>query len=182
MPLSSSTQFDSTRHLAFENLVPVTSRCNAAAESLLVVRRALLLLFCVAGAMTVAATAGAQGDVSIEISRHAQLASDGSITYTVRVTCGPLPGTEDFTEGLAGASQERTGAEAEGGLSPDVVCDGAERVYTAGISVITEAVFKRGPAVASVGVIACNTVGDGQVCVQASAQRRIIVSGRATGT
>jgi hypothetical protein len=63
-------------------------------------------------------------------------------------------------------------------LSPDVSCDGVERVYTAGVSLITEQQFKRGPAIARATVIACNTVGDEQVCVQGSAVRRLIVSGR----
>ncbi len=127
--------------------------------------------------MSLTGGAGAEDGISIEINKHARLTADGSVTYTVRVTCGPLPGTLDFTEGLAGAGQAKTGAGAEGGLSPDIVCDGVERVYTAGISVITDAVFTRGPATAFVGVIACSTVGDQQVCVQASAQRRIIISG-----
>jgi hypothetical protein len=142
--------------------------------------RVLLVLVLLSGAMCLAATAKAQNEISIQIDRHAAPTSDGSITFTARIACGPLPGTEDFREGLAGAGQQRTGAEAEGGLSPDIACDGVERVYTAGISVITDAAFKRGPAVASVAVIACNVLGDQQVCVQASAQRRIIVSGRPT--
>ena len=128
--------------------------------------------------MGLASTAKAQSEISIQIDRRAVPTSDGSITFRVRISCGPLPGTEDFREGLAGAGQRKTEAGAEGGLSPDVVCDGVERVYTAGISVITDAVFKRGPAVAFVAVIACNVVGDNQVCVEGSAQRRIIVSGR----
>jgi hypothetical protein len=129
--------------------------------------------------MGAAGSAEAQGSISIEVDKHARLTSDGSVTFAVRVACGPLPGTEDFREGLAGAGQAKTGAGAEGGLSPDVVCDGVERLYTAGVSVITDAVFKRGPATAFVGVIACNTVGDGQVCVQGSARTRIVVAGRA---
>lgn len=148
-------------------------------EGLPAVKRIFLfLLVALAGATSLADTAGAQGDISIQIDRHARLTPDGSVVFTVRVACGPLPGTEDFREGLAGASQEKTGAEAEGGLSPDIVCDGVERVYTAGVSRITDASFKRGPAVATAAVIACNTVADEQVCVQGSAQRRIIISGR----
>jgi hypothetical protein len=144
----------------------------------LVAKALLTFLAVVVAGASLAGTAGAQGDISIQIDKHGQLTADGSVVYTVRVTCGPLPGTEDFREGLAGASQEKTGAEAEGGLSPDVICDGVERVYTAGIGRITDARFKRGPARANVGVLACNTIGDGQVCVHGSAQRRIIISSR----
>jgi len=147
------------------------------------VQRALFpALLVLASALSFAASAKAQGDVSIRVDKHARLTSDGAITFTVRVACGPLAGTEDFRQGLAGAGQQKTGAGAEGGLSPDLVCDGVERVYTAGISVITEAVFRRGPAVAFVAVIACNVVGDQQVCVEDSVRRRIVISGRATTT
>ena len=166
------------RRLAPEKALAETTPCDPV-ESVLVVGRALVLVLFLAAAMGVAGSAEAQGDVSIQIDKHARLTSEGGVTFTATVACGPLPGTEDFREGLAGAGQEKTGAGAEGGLSPDVVCDGVERVYTAGISVITDAVFKRGPAVAFVSVIACNVVGDEQVCVQASAQRRIVISGRA---
>jgi hypothetical protein len=141
-------------------------------------KRVLALVFwLLLVAMASAAPARAQGDVSIRIEKHASLTPDGSIVFQVHVACGPLPGTEDFREGLAGAVQEKTGASAEGGLSPDVVCDGIERAYTAGVSLITDAEFKRGPARANATVIACNTVGDGQVCVDDSAARRVIVSG-----
>ena len=142
-------------------------------------KRALFsFILLLAGAMSVPGTAQAQGDISIQIEKHARLTSDGGVIFTARIACGPLPGTEDFREGLAGAFQEKTGAAAEGGLSPDVVCDGVERVYTAGISPITEEIFARGPAGAGVSVIACNVVGDEQVCISASAERRIIISGR----
>jgi hypothetical protein len=142
------------------------------------IRIASLLVLVAVSAAGFAGTAQAQGDISIEIDKHARLTPDGGVIFTVTITCGPLPGTEDFREGLAGASQEKTGAEAEGGLSPDVVCDGVERVYTAGISTITDAVFRRGPADARVAVTACNVVGDDQVCVHASAVRRIVITGR----
>jgi len=123
----------------------------------------------------------AQDGISIRIEKHARLTAGGGIEFTVHVTCGPLPGTPDFREGHAGATQARTGAAAEGGLSPDVVCDGVERIYTAQVSPITEAVFKRGPAVARASVIACNTVGDKQVCIQATAERRVIIRGPLAG-
>jgi hypothetical protein len=126
-------------------------------------------------------TLGAQDAISIRIEQHARLTAGGGIAFRVHVTCGPLPGTEDFREGLAGASQAPTGAAAEGGLSPDVVCDGVERTYTAELSPITEAVFRPGPAVARASVIACNTVGDEQVCIQATAERRVIITGPLPG-
>jgi hypothetical protein len=134
------------------------------------------LLVAIAGVLLFPGVAQAQ-EVSISISRHARLTADGSITFTVRVSC-ELPGTEDFREGLAGAVQPRTGAAAEGGLSPGVICDGVERVYSGDVSLITEQEFKRGPAVARATVHACNTVGGDQICAHASAARRVIVSGR----
>ena len=124
---------------------------------------------------------GAQDGISIRIEKHARLTAGGGIAFRVQVTCVPLPGMADFREGLAGAGQARTGAEAEGGLSPDVVCDGVEQSYTAELSPITEAGFRPGPAVARVSVIACNTVGDEQVCIQATAERRVVITGPLPG-
>ena len=151
---------------------------SAAKEAEMSIRRAFVLflvpLVLVVG---IPGALGAQDGISIRIENHARLTSGDGIAFWVHVTCGPLPGTEDFREGLAGATQARTGAAAEGGLSPDVVCDGVERVYTAELSPITEAVFRRGPAVARASVIACNTVGDEQVCIQATGQRRVIIRG-----
>jgi hypothetical protein len=137
----------------------------------------ILVPIALALAMALPGTARPQELVSIWIEKHARLTADGGVIFRVHVSCGPLPGTEDFREGFAGAAQARTGAEGEGGLSPDIVCDGVERVYTAGPSTITDAAFVRGPADANAAVIACNTLGDQQVCVSASAQRRIIISG-----
>jgi hypothetical protein len=137
-----------------------------------------VILIVVAGTVAMPGTAQAQDDVSIRIEKHARLTSDGGVRFRVHLSCGPLPGTEDFREGFAGAGQAKTEAEAEGALSPDIVCDGVERVYTAGLSPITESEFVRGPAGAGVSVIACNVVGDDQVCIAASTQRRIIISGR----
>ena len=140
-----------------------------------------LVLLCLAGLIGVIAAPGAaqaQDEITIQIAKHARLTSDGSVTFTVKVTCGPLPGTEDFREGLAGAGQTKTGAGAEGGLSPNIVCDGVERVYTAGVSLITEAEFARGPARARVTVSVCNIVGEDQMCAHESAERRIIISSR----
>lgn len=122
----------------------------------------------------------AQDAITVSIERHARPTSDGGVVFEVRVACGPLPGSPDVRQGFAGAAQARTGAEAEGGLSPDVICDGVERVYIADLSPITEASFARGPADANASVIACNVVDEEQVCVQGSAQRRIIIAGRAS--
>jgi hypothetical protein len=58
---------------------------------------------------------------------------------------------------------------------------GVERAYTAALSSFTDEAFRRGPATASVAVIVCNTVGLDQICVQASARRRIVVSGPPLG-
>ena len=138
----------------------------------------LLLPFLLAGVMALPGAARAQDDVSIWIEKHARLTSDGGVVFFVHIACGPLPGTHDFREALAGAGQPRTGAAAEGGISPDVVCDGVERVYTARDSVFTDEVFVRGPARAGAAIIACNIVGDDQVCIEASTERRIVISGR----
>ena len=139
--------------------------------------RIVFLVGVIAATMALPGMAGAHEQVSLRIEKHARLTADGGVIFRVRVSCGPLPGTEDFREGLAGAGQPRTGAGAEGGLSPDIVCDGVERVYTAALSTITDAVFRRGPADANATVIACNNIGDQQVCVTASTQRRIVISG-----
>lgn len=122
------------------------------------------------------AYAQTEPSLTLTIDRFATLTGDGSIEFTVRVTCS-LPGMEDVREGLAGATQPRTGAAAEGGLSPGISCDGETRTYTAGISLITESRFARGPAIARATVFACNVVDDQQVCVQESVQRRVIVRG-----
>ena len=139
----------------------------------------LVLASLVTGVIGVPARADAQDDISISIEKHAQGTSDGGVTFLVKIECGALPGTADFREALAGAGQEKTGAAAEGGIGPDVVCDSIERAYTAGVSLITDAAFKRGPAVVQAAVIACNTVGDDQVCVHEATQGRAIISGRA---
>jgi hypothetical protein len=122
----------------------------------------------------------AQDGISIRIEKHARLVTGGGIEFTVHVTCGPLPGTPDFREGLVGVTQARTGAMAEGGLSPDVDCEGGERVYIAVLSPF-EGAFKRGPAEATVTVIACNTVDGGQVCITQTAVRRVIIRGPSPG-
>ena len=142
------------------------------------IRRAFVLfLVPVVLVIALAGTVRAQDGISIRIDKHARLATGSAIAFRVHVTCGPLPGTEDFREGLASAGQARTGAEAEGGLSPDVTCDGVARIYTAELSPLTDAVFRPGPAAARASVIACNTVGDDQVCIQATEERRVIITG-----
>lgn len=134
-----------------------------------------------AAAAVVPATAfpsSALEGVSISIEKHAQPTAAGGVVVRVHVTCGPLPGSPDYTEGFAGAFQPKSGAEAEGGLSPDLVCDGIERTYTAGVSLISDASFKRGSAEASASLFACSVLDDQQVCIDGSASGRIIVSGR----
>jgi hypothetical protein len=141
-------------------------------------KRSLILFLITLGVITLPEMARAQRDTSVRIEKRARLTSDGGVVFRVHIACGPLPGTMDFTEGFAGALQEKSGAEAEGGLSPDIVCDGVERLYTAGLSPITEEVFVRGPAAANAAFLACNMVGDEQVCVNGSAERRIVLVGR----
>jgi hypothetical protein len=123
------------------------------------------------------ASATAQ-EIALQVDKHARLTADGAVVITVRVTCGPLPGTEDFREATAGAGQAKTGAAAEGGLDGSVVCDGQTRTHVARLAPFTETVFTRGPAVANVSVIACNVADEEQVCVSASASRRIVIAGR----
>lgn len=119
----------------------------------------------------------AQGDVTISIARHAQLTLDGAVIIRVHIACDPLPGFEDFQEALAGAGQEKTGAEAEGGIDGTVVCDGTARTHTARLSSFSDFVFKRGPAAAGASLVVCNVVGQDQVCQQGSAAREIVIRG-----
>ena len=139
--------------------------------------RRLVIPVIVAAAFVVPGTARAQDGIAIAIDKHARL-SNGTVVFNVRVTCGPLPGTQDFRQGFAGATQAKSGAEAEGGLSPDIVCDGLERLYEAVLSSFTGAAFRRGPAIASASVTACNVVDDEQVCVHGSIQRQILITER----
>jgi hypothetical protein len=141
-------------------------------------RMGTVALLMTTGALTISGAAVAQDDLSIWIEKHARLTANGSVVFVVHVECGPLPGTEDFREGLAFAIQPKTGAAAEGGLSPDIVCDGLDHVYVAGVSLDTDAQFTRGPAIAIATVFACNVVADQQVCVHASVESRIVISGR----
>ena len=135
-------------------------------------------LVAIAGIMALPAIALAQDEgISISIAKHAQLTSDGAVIIMIHIACDPLPGTEDFQEALAGAGQAKTGAGAEGGIDGMVVCDGVSHTHTTRLSPFTDAVFRRGPAVATASLIICNVVGDEQVCVQRSTQRRIIIRG-----
>jgi hypothetical protein len=134
----------------------------------------------VAGALIVVALSPpvhAQGNISIAIEKHAALTKQGAIVITVRIACGPLPGVEEFQEAIASAAQEKTGAEAEGGLDGTVVCDGVDRTHTAHLSSFTDAGFKRGPASASASLLVCTLVGDEQMCFQGAMHRRVIVRG-----
>jgi hypothetical protein len=123
------------------------------------------------------APAAAQDDISLSIDRRARLTAEGAVVVTVRITCDPLPGTEEFQEAHAGAVQARTGAEGEGGIDGTVVCDGTTRAHTARLFPITDAAFRRGPADASASLVICNVVDDDQVCAEASTARRIVISG-----
>jgi hypothetical protein len=128
-------------------------------------------------ALVLPGDAQAQGDVSISINKHARLASDGAIIIEAHIACDPLQGVEDFQEVLAGAAQQKTGAEAEGGVDGLVICDGVGRTHTARLSPFTDEAFRRGPANASVSLLVCNVLGDDQICLQGAAQRRIIIRG-----
>jgi hypothetical protein len=135
-------------------------------------------LVALAGLVALPAIALAQDDnISVSIEKHAQLTAGGGVIILIHIACDPLPGREDFQEALAGASQAKTRAEAEGGIDGPVVCDGLSRTYTAHLSPFTDAVFKPGPAGANASLFICNLVGDEQVCAHGAAGRRIIIRG-----
>ena len=115
--------------------------------------------------------------ISLEIEKHADLTEQGAVVVRTRIVCGPFAGVEDFQETLASAAQDKTGAEAEGGIDGTVVCDGVERTHTAHRSSLTEADFKPGPAGAGMSVSMCVLVGDEQSCFSGNAQRRVIIRG-----
>lgn len=123
-------------------------------------------------------TAHAQDSIDIRIDQHARLTADGGVVLSISIKCGPLPGVEEFQEGFAGASQARTGAEAEGGIDGTVVCDGVRRRHTARLSSFTDERFRRGPARANATLFVCQLVGDDQMCFSDSAQRRIVIARR----
>jgi hypothetical protein len=105
----------------------------------------------------------AEPGISLAIEKHAWLTGQGAVAIIVHIVCGPFDGVEDFQEAVAGAFQEKTGAEAEGGLDGTVVCDGIERTHTARLSSFTEAVFKREPAGANVSLFVCTLIGNASV-------------------
>jgi hypothetical protein len=117
--------------------------------------------------------------ISVSIDKHARLTSSGAIVVRLRIACGPFEGTEDFQESFAGASQEQSGAEAEGGVDGTVVCDGVQRVQSARLASFNDFSFRRGPANANAGVMVCVLVLDEQMCFSGGASRRVIVRGRA---
>jgi hypothetical protein len=142
-------------------------------------KQVLALILALAGTMALPAIAQAQDDdISISISKHAELASDGAVIIRIHIACDPLPGMEEFQEGLAGAGQAKTGAESEGGIDGTVVCDGVAHTHTARLFPITDEVFRRGPAGANASLFICNVVGDEQICMHGATQRRIIIRGR----
>jgi hypothetical protein len=118
-----------------------------------------------------------EAGISLAIEKHARLTEQGAVVITVHIVCGPFAGVEDFQEALAGAGQEKAGAEAESGIDGTVVCDGTKRTHTAHLSSFTEVVFRRGPAGANVSLFVCTLVGDEQICFQGSTQRRVVISG-----
>jgi hypothetical protein len=137
-------------------------------------------ILAVAGASLFPPSASAAPPPRVKVRIHpvARVTDDGGITFRAWVRCR-LPGTPDFRQGFAGASQRRGLAAGEGGLSPDVVCDGRWHVYTASVSSTTGTPFRRGLATASATVNACNVVGDTQVCANGSRRQVVVVLGRA---
>jgi hypothetical protein len=117
--------------------------------------------------------------IAVRIAEFAHLTSSSGIVLRVRTTCGPFEGVEDFQEAFAGAAQNKSGAEAEGGIDGTVVCDGVKRTYKARLSSFNEFLFQRGAANASVGVMVCMLVEDEQMCFSGAASRRVIVRRRA---
>jgi hypothetical protein len=135
-------------------------------------------LIALAGIMAFPAIALAKdNDITISIAKRAQLTSDGAVIIMIEIACDPLPGIEEFQEAFAGVTQAKTSADAEGGIDGTVVCDGITHMHTARLFPITDAVLSPGSARASASLIICNLVGDEQVCVQRSTQRRIIIQG-----
>ena len=123
------------------------------------------------------ALAQSNGGIALAIEKHARLTTAGAIVITSQVTCGPFPGFEEFQEAGAGAVQQKTGAEAEGGIDGTVVCDGVQRTHTARVSPFSDAGFRRGPANATVQLLVCMIVVDEQMCFSGSAGRRVVVRG-----
>jgi hypothetical protein len=135
---------------------------------------ALAALFVIAFSPQAQSQAG--GGISLAIEKHAILTQQGIVIFRVRITCGPFEGVEEFQEGFAGGSQERTGAESESGIDGMVVCDGVQRTHTVQLTSFGPP-FRHGPANANASVILCTLVGEEQVCFSGSTARRIIIRG-----
>jgi hypothetical protein len=118
-----------------------------------------------------------QAGIAMAIEEHAQLTETGAMLISIRITCGPFQGVEDFQQAFAGGGQATTGAEAEGGIDGTVVCDGVERTHTARLSSFSGARFRRGPAGANASLIVCMLVGEEQTCFNGGTQRRVIIRG-----
>jgi hypothetical protein len=141
-------------------------------------RSRVAALLALAGLLALPAVALAQDQaITITLEKHAQLIAGGGVRIQVLIACDPLPGTEEFQEGLAGASQAKTGAQSEGGLDGPVVCDGLAHTYTAHLFPYTDEGFKPGPASANVGLTICHVVDNGQLCAHGGAGGRIIIRG-----
>lgn len=134
-------------------------------------------LLTLAAPMVVQAPASAADEITVSIAKHARLTPGGGVVIRVQVTCPQLPGSQDFQEAHAGASQDSTGAWSESGLDGTIVCDGLPHVHTAHFTSFAENPFKAGPASANASVIVCHTVGDEQVCATGSSARRIVIRG-----
>lgn len=116
--------------------------------------------------------------ISLVIEKHAVLNDQGVPIIRIHITCGPFEGFEEFQQGRAGGSQEKTGAVSESGIDGMVVCDGVERTHTAQLTPF-DVPFKHGPANAHAALFLCMLVGDEQTCFSGSTSRRVIIVGRA---
>ena len=140
-------------------------------NKILVVLAALIVVAIVPGA-------GAQSaGILLEIEKHAVLTRAGLVIIRIHITCGPFAGIEEFQEGHAGGGQSKTGASSETGIDGTVLCDGVERIHTAHLSPLDEAVFKPGPASVSASLFLCTLVGEEQMCFSGSTSRRVIIRG-----
>lgn len=134
-------------------------------------------LLTLAAPMVVQAPASAADEITVSIAKHARLTPGGGVVIRVQVTCPQLPGSQDFQEAHAGASQDSTGAWSESGLDGTIVCDGLPHVHTAHFTSFAENPFKAGPASANASVIVCHTADEVQVCATGSSARRIVIRG-----
>ena len=116
--------------------------------------------------------------ISLKIKKHAQLTEQRAMVIRIKIACGPFEGVEEFQQAFAGGGQEKTGAEAEGGIDGTVVCDGVRRTHTARLTSFSGTGFRRGPASADATLIVCTLVDDEQMCFSGSTQRRVIIQGR----